>query len=229
MEQSPQHESYVGLPLLQRLRADRPLTSYTKVQAIIGGILRNRWTSGTRRSEYLNVGCGPNVTPGFVNLDYLWRPGVDVCWDLSRPLPFKSETLRGIYTEHCLEHISLEQCAQKLKEFHRMLRMGGTLRIVVPDAEQCVRLYVEIRSGKSMHFPYLKSTPPDWTPIEEVNRLFRNYGHQYAYDFEMMAKLLRAAGFSNITRASYRQGRDDRLLIDTEARRGESLYVEAIK
>ena len=29
------------------------------------------------KRKYLNVGCGPKLLHGFVNLDYLWVPGID--------------------------------------------------------------------------------------------------------------------------------------------------------
>ena len=34
--------------------------------------------------EYSDIGCGPNTSSVFVNLDYLWSPQIDVCWDLTK-------------------------------------------------------------------------------------------------------------------------------------------------
>jgi predicted SAM-dependent methyltransferase len=221
--------SYVGRPIWERLRSDRPITSYTKVQAVVGGLLRNRWKGGIARSEYLNIGCGTNTLKSFVNLDYSWRPGVDVCWDLSRPLPFEKSSKQGIYTEHCLEHLPREVCERVLAECHDILRPGGVLRVAVPDAELCLRAYLAIREGSATSFPYLPEPCPDWTPMEEVNRIFRSHGHLYAYDFDTLRRLLCKAGFENIGQASFRQGRDPTLLVDSESRAAESMYVEAVR
>lgn len=61
-----------------------------------------------------------------------------------------------------------------------------------------------------------------------INRVFRNFGHQYAYDFETLQALLTEAGFINIIRCKFLEGLDARLLIDSEERAIESLYLEAI-
>ena len=89
----------------------RPLSSYVKVQRLLGNLLRNRAFQANSAKlngrEYLDLGCGPCPKPGFVNLDYRWRPGVDVVWDILRPLPFPSDRFAGVFTEHCLEHFDL--------------------------------------------------------------------------------------------------------------------------
>ena len=60
-----------------------------------------------------------------------------------------------------------------------------------------------------------------------VNRIFREFTHIFIYDEETMSLLLRRAGFVTIRRESYMKGRDSKLLLDTEARAVESLYLEA--
>jgi len=34
--------------------------------------------------------------------------GVDLLWDLNWRLPFPDGVLKGIYTEHCMEHLPFE-------------------------------------------------------------------------------------------------------------------------
>src|SRR3712207_5871910 len=94
-----------------RLVWNRPITSYSKIQWIISSIIRNRPyfinQAGLRDKEYLDIGCGPNIHRNFINLDYDWRPGIDICWDVSRRLPLADVSLKGVFTEHCLEHLSI--------------------------------------------------------------------------------------------------------------------------
>src|SRR5262245_27370471 len=57
----------------------------------------------------LNLGCGNDTRPGWVNLDVAALPGVDTIADISKcrtePLPFPSETFDEILASHVLEHI----------------------------------------------------------------------------------------------------------------------------
>jgi predicted SAM-dependent methyltransferase len=180
------------------------------------------------RKPYLNVGCGEFPADGFVNLDYFWRRGVDLCWDIVRSCPAPDGSLRGIFTEHCLEHISLSNCRKVLKDFHRALAPGGVLRVIVPDAGLYARLYCEAQLGAAVTFPY-EERYSGRTPMMHLNRIFREHGHLYAYDFETLHRLLEESGFHHIEQQLYCQGRDPVLLLDTAERAPESLYVEAVK
>ena len=49
------------------------------------------------------------------------------------------------------------------------------------------------------------------------------------YDFQLLKLLLDRLGFESARKVNFREGRDPILLIDSESRRSESLYVEAEK
>lgn len=210
--------------------ARRRLIDRYKVQLAISALIRNagwqvrRVPAGKR---FLDVGCGTNTHAEFVNLDYIWNPGIDVCWDIVRQAyPFPDERFDGIYTEHCLEHIPLEACERNLREFHRMLRPGGRVRIVVPDGEMLIDIYKDRRNGGSRRMPHEDGYD---TMMQCINGVFRNHGHQFIYDLETMRLLLERSGFRNVERMAYKQGRDPALINDSEVRSRESLYVEAVK
>jgi predicted SAM-dependent methyltransferase len=217
-----------SLPLYKRITLSRSLTSYDRVRRFIGASIRNkpiqfRWV---RKTGYLNAGCGPNIASGFMNLDYYWRPGI-LCWDVTQELPFENSSLQGVYSEHCLEHLSYEDAGKALREFGRVLMPNGRLRIVVPDAELYINLYVKSRSGEKVVIPYEEELPIR-TPLFALNHIMRDHGHLYAYDFEAMKELIKQAGFKSITRTAFGSGEDPSLLIDTPTRACESLYVEAL-
>jgi len=211
--------------------AYRPLTSYAKVQAFITPLARGKsWAIRKTRIKdktLLNIGCGPNSKDNFINLNFEWTPGIDICWDITAErIPLASNSMEGIFTEHCLEHITFEQCFENLKEFHRLLKPGGTIRIVVPDAEVYFDLYQARKTNKSVQLPYGEN---EETPVISINRIFRSHEHLFIYDFETMALLLQKAGFHGMKKESFGTGRDSRLLIDQASRAVESLYVEATK
>lgn len=179
-------------------------------------------------TRYLNVGCGRRSKPNFVNLDYIWQPGVDLVYDLSKKLPFERNQLSGIFSEHCLEHLPFDLVTgHVLKEFYRILAPGGRLRIVVPDAGAYIQKYYDCVHGHNVEFPV--PDPEMKTPMMYVNQCFRHHGHLYAYDAQTLIYLLNTAGFSNAVQEKFGSGGDPNLLIDAPERASESLYVEAIK
>ena len=208
----------------------RSITDYGKVQVLIGKVVRNRdWQVKSRHLalKYLDVGCGLNTHSSFVNLDYHWTPAVDVCWNiLTKKYPFDNDHFEGIYTEHCLEHITMQQCENNLREFYRMLKPGGTVRIIVPDGELYLDLYHRKKENEKVEMPYEHGY---LSPMHRINGIFRNHGHQFIYDFQTLKILLERNGFRNVVKKSFREGANPDLLIDTESRQIESLYVEAAK
>lgn len=212
-----------------KISLKRSISDYTKVKAIHSWIRRGKGNQlakpEIKSKEYLNVGCGSKAKQEFINLDYEYLPEVDVCWDITKGLPFKDASIKEIFTEHCLEHISFSNCKFVLREFRRILKPGGSLRIVVPDAELYLNLYHKAKRGEKVEFP--SQTPNEVTPIMCVNRIFRNHGHRFAYDAETLKGMLSETSFANVQRVSFMQGCDPKLLIDSESRAAESLYIEA--
>ena len=206
----------------------RSLTSYSKVQALIGWIIRGRsFFIRKSDSKLLNVGCGPHADLNYINLDYWWTPQINICWDIvKKKYPIANNVLDGIYTEHCLEHIPHESFKANCKEFFRMLKSGGAVRIIMPDGELYLDIYQDRKNGGTKQMPYEEGYA---TPMARINGIFRNHGHLFIYDFETVRTILAEVGFKDIKKESFRVGRRPSLLIDTDWRAHESLYVEASK
>lgn len=216
-----------------RISLDRKLSSYSKVRWVVGGFLRRtgQFRRTVQSGAYINLGCGPNINAAFTNIDYNWRPGLDICCDITGGIPVADGIAGGIYTEHCLEHLSLEACKFVLRECHRVLAPKSTLRVVAPDLEIYARAYVRHLDGEAVDFldeSFVSDTGVD-RPVALFNELFLGSGHRFIHDRTSLSALLAAVGFANIRRYAFGTGADKRLLIDTAGRASESLYVEATR
>jgi predicted SAM-dependent methyltransferase len=179
-----------------------------------------------------NVASGPHPLPGFLNLDlYVLCPEV-IAWDCRWDLPFANGSVAGLRVEHFLEHLEpREELPAFLKDCLRVLRAGGVLRIIVPDAERYLHAYCrgDLSGFRELGVPI--PFPADLpTRMDVVNHVFHQWHeHRWAYDFETLAHRLHACGFGDIERASYQCSLDPLLAQDCENHSPYSLYVDAVK
>lgn len=187
----------------------------------------------------VNIGCGGNPTPKWINLDVISHPEVHF-WDCRLGLPFADEAVTAIYSEHFFEHLDLESEARRfLRECRRCLQSGGVLRLVVPD----VGAYLKAYSGPwevLANMRPLDRTTDGWcdrrlgwvyqTKMQFMNAIFRQRAeHKYAYDAETLVLVMREAGFMNAVVQQFGVSIDPNMAPDSNDRRTESLYVEAVK
>jgi predicted SAM-dependent methyltransferase len=170
----------------------------------------------------VNVGCGNEPFTGWINLDLDPAARADIQWDVTDGLPFPDESCAFVYSEHFLEHISVQQGVRFLTECRRSLQPGGIVRIGMPCVHDVVRQYYENIWANQ---PWLKKYGYSWikTRAEYINIGFRDWGHQWLYDSEELDRRLREAGFSRIESVSWgeskypelrkRETRDETLLI----------------
>lgn len=105
----------------------------------------------------INIGCGEDVKEGYLNVDRLSGPGIDVSHDLNIiPYPFAPNSADEIYASHILEH--LDRPFEVMKEFHRILKNGGRLIIKVPHFSRGFTHSEHVR-GFDVSFPlYFQSS-----------------------------------------------------------------------
>jgi predicted SAM-dependent methyltransferase len=79
----------------------------------------------------LNLGAGGLLLPGYVNVDRMPGPGIEVVHDLdTAPWPWPDESAERIDAKDVFEH--LNEPVLFMTECWRILQIGGTLRIHTP-------------------------------------------------------------------------------------------------
>lgn len=200
--------------------------------------LKNRNRFRGKTGLKVNVGCGQNIVDGWINLDLTNDPRV-ICWDCRRSLPFDDNSVSAIFTEHVFEHLyHPDETMAFLAECRRILEPGGVVRIVVPDVGKYLRLYgngwdglIYTRDLAKVDGGYrdgwLQTTYA--TQMEMMNAIFRQgVEHKYGWDAETLMRVMREAGFQQVTEQSFGVSLRGHPL-DSESRKRESLYVEAVK
>lgn len=194
--------------------------------------LRRLHASGT--PLLLNLGSGTHNVPGWVNIDLwgwqaAWGVHPDVVWDLRRPLPLPDGSVEAVFMEHVLEHLAAPVGLGALEQCHRLLRPGGVLRLSVPDFGRYARSYVAATTGTGEDADFLtRERPGRPTPLMAVAEVVYHHGHVSVWDAETLTALMRCAGFTDVTRRTYRET-DLTPVPDSPERQGESLYVEGVK
>jgi predicted SAM-dependent methyltransferase len=164
----------------------------------------------------INIGAGPNwykegwevLDNGSSDYSPSWKHK-GKCWDSKLP----DETFDVVYTHHMLEHVPHFRMEKTIAEFNRIMKNGGTLRIVVPNLRNAVMAYInndESYFSGSRHYSnhmgigamFVQTiiSPGKQTIAlsREMDEVFGGYAHLYAYDFEMLKTLLEKWGFMDV-------------------------------
>jgi SAM-dependent methyltransferase len=207
---------------------------------------------GRMAMRILNLGCGTKTSssPEVINIDWsmylklkknrilrmmapLYLSGERLqkfnslsanvmCHDLSKGIPFESDSVDVVYHSHLLEHFDRDVAREFLLEIRRVLKPGGVHRIAVPDFEMLCKEYLchiriceEDPNEASCHDDYIAAIieqsvrrdaygTSQQSPLERFleNLLLgdarkRGEVHQWMYDRISLSELLISLGYRN--------------------------------
>jgi predicted SAM-dependent methyltransferase len=149
----------------------------------------------------LHLGCGKRYIPGFVHVDLDDYPHIDYRHDISSLPMFADDSVDLIYCCHALEYYDRGEALGVSKEWHRVLKPGGILRLAVPDFEAIVKVYLKYQdlAHQGILGPLYGRMVMKTADGEKVIH------HKTAYDFASLKTVLEAVGFKNIHRYDWRQ------------------------
>jgi SAM-dependent methyltransferase len=122
----------------------------------------------------VNIGCGPLVRPGWINLDRQKHSPDVTPYDIRRGLPFGDGQVDACYTSHMVEHLSAPEAKQFLTECFRVLKPGGIIRVVVPDLESIAKGYLDALQAARTGEPGAVANY-DWMMIELLDQSVRDH------------------------------------------------------
>jgi predicted SAM-dependent methyltransferase len=110
---------------------------------------RRQWDSLMQRRAgapqaplMLHIGCGDIDATGFINIDARPAPHVHIVSSSLFRLQMVPDGVADlVYMCHVLEHVPLNDVVETLREMHRILCVGGVLRLSVPDFDLIIAAY----------------------------------------------------------------------------------------
>lgn len=208
----------------------------------------------------LNLGCGTTVVQGWDNIDRSpnlildrfrplkrglyrfgvisaehmieWPPGV-IRHDVRKGLPYPDGSVDAVYSSHMLEHIYLDEARRLLREAAGVLRIGGIIRLALPDSEVLAKALVESDTENAAEAARqfnlgLRAHPSDRpTGRKRLTAMLGANIHLWQPTPALVSEFLEEAGFHDVFRYDYREGS----LPDLHSieQRPESFFLEAVR
>jgi len=212
---------------------------------------------------YVQYGAWRDAAPGWINYDAspnVWLERLPVVGILLRMrsaafpeairygnivagLPHEDNSVDGVYASHVLEHLALDEFWLALRNTYRLLKPGGTFRLVVPDLHERARRYLAAvdaqRADAAWTFMHTSALGREERSRKLLSHLRDALGHSHhlwMWDEPSMFSALATVGFAAIRRCEFGDAKDPAFLavenrsrfLDEETGITE-LAVEAIK
>ena len=110
-------------------------------------------------------------------------------------LDFPYENVDLIYASHLISYFDYNEVLNLLKYWKTKLKVGGTLRLAVPDFKKMCELYLKGESLNSFLGPLYGKM------ISNKQTIY----HKYCYDEDLLIKLLKQLNFKNIRKWDHKK------------------------
>jgi len=141
----------------------------------------------------LHLGCGKRYIPGFIHIDVVESPHIDHVTTIDNLSFIPDNSVELIYNCHVLEHFKRREVRHVLKEWNRVLKPGGILRISVPDFAKLCEVYCKYGRLDLIIGPL----------FGRQDYLYNI--HYNIFDFDTLKRELEAVGFESIHRYDWRK------------------------
>ena len=139
----------------------------------------------------LHLGCGNVYIQDWVNVD-IANEKADREEDATVLQTIDDNSCDIIYACHVLEHIGRKECIPALELWKQKLKVGGTLRLSVPDISKIVEVYDGTNLDIFLGLLY-------GGQIDEYDY------HKVGFDEPLLRSVLRQVGFKDVKRWNWRE------------------------
>ncbi len=134
--------------------------------------------------------------------------------DIRKKLPFSENFFQYIYCAQVIEHLFYSDLYQLLSQCFKVLKPGGTIRILTPDLQKLIKLYNSSNIDEFKKNDLLDSKNlcdhfnSFFYPRSHVLKKKRSFlikftdfmpeQHKYIYDFNTLSKMMKEVGFEEV-------------------------------
>lgn len=130
------------------------------------------WKNKNAKVKNIVIGSGHTHLRGWISTEVTF---LDITLDDDWARFFNPGTIDRVLSEHVFEHIKLQELQQGLANIYRYLKVGGRIRIAVPDGFNPSKLYI-----KHVEIGGIGPGADD---------------HQNLFNYQVLSGLLQDAGF----------------------------------
>lgn len=149
----------------------------------------------------LHLGCGKRFLPGYTHIDYSDYKHIDYVHPVEKLPMIENDSVSVIYASHVLEYFDEAEAEEVLKEWLSKLKLGGILRLAVPNFAALCEVYQRYRDLKLISGPIFGRWCTEGNDVLGEQWLY----HKCLYDYGKLANRLFKAGFSSVRVWDWRQ------------------------
>lgn len=136
----------------------------------------------------IHLGCGKRFLKGYYHVDCQRYPHVDHVSQINKLDFLEDNRANEIYISHAFEYFDDAEAKEVLKEWNRILKIGGKLRLSVPDFDALINVY-KLTNNLG------RITGPLYGRWENEDSILY---HKTCYNFDKLKNLLKSSDFKNI-------------------------------